>query len=152
MLYAVLHSCFHPEISVTTKQTLINGEKGSFPVKVLIQHLFMECLLLYPALKTVLLPAGHPPQVARSGGGRDLKAQTFQGAIKAVSPGPDIRFLLGPRVSTLVPQIPPPQCRPLRLTLPLALHFPSKAFLPLFPPNDWMYYPFNEPCYTYHAV
>lgn len=93
-----------------------------------------------------------PPQVARSGGGRDLKAQTFQGAIKAVSPGPDIRFLLGPRVSTLVPQIPPPQCRPLRLTLPLALHFPSKAFLPLFPPNDWMYYPFNEPCYTYHAV
>ena len=65
------------------------------------------------------------PQVARSGDGRDLKAQTFQGAVKAVSSGPDIRLLLGPLVSTLVPQIPPPQCCPLHLTLPLGLHFPS---------------------------
>lgn len=60
VLYAVLHSCFHPEISVTTKQTLINREKGSFPVKVLIQHLFMECLLCTRHWKQCCFPAGHP--------------------------------------------------------------------------------------------
>ena len=125
VLYAVLHSCFHPEIPVTTKQTLINREKGSFLVKVLVQHMFMECLL-YQARKTVLLPCMSPfLRLAKSGDGQDLKAQTFQGAVKAVSSGPDIRLLLGPLFSTPVPPDSSPQCCPLHLTLPLGLHFPS---------------------------
>ena len=126
VLYAVLHSCFHPEIPVTTKQTLINREKGSFLVKVLVQHMFMECLLCIRHGKQCYFPACHPSSGwPRVGMDRISKHRLSKEQSRQWVQGLTSDFFWVPCSLRLSHPIPPPQCCPLHLTLPLGLHFPS---------------------------
>ena len=152
MLYAVLHSCFHPEISVTTKQTLINREQGCFLVKVPVQHLLMECLLCTRHWRQCCFPARHSSSGGQERGWTGSQSTDFprssQGsefrAWHPTSPGSpglypcpaDSSSTVLSTASDIAPWIAFPFIS-LSTTVP--------------PPNDWMYYPFNEPCCTYHA-